>query len=547
MFTLVTVKAKLTLGFATLIILTAAVGALGMFSTNKLSWLLADAFETKTNPIIDYGVMRANVIRIHAALWECTANGSPEHAAAVTEPILQEAWAETEAAWRHYFPALVSTPLERQYAEKLREDMNLYRQASDELLALLKAREADLPKRPEKPQPAKLKPAENKSLSRHNDSIRGALLAEKLAGLNALFNESDADFTNAIDENIRQERESVDISSQLSHRIKWSSISVIAIAVILGVFVALSLFRLIMRSLHQAIEVADNVANGKLGQTIHIASHDEFARLLGALREMDGKLSETVRGILATGEQVANAAAQIAAGNLDLSSRTEAQAAALEETASTMTQIADAVQQNADGASKANQLTQNAMTLVNSNSQAISIMVRTMADIKTHSGKISDIVGLIEEITFQTNILALNAAVEAARAGEQGRGFAVVASEIRALSQRSSKAAKEIKSLIAASAEKVQEGARQVTHIGDTTEEFVEAIRQVSNRVEQISMTSDEQSQSIVQVHQAIAEIDRVTQQNAALVEEAAAATESMEELAANMKNDLGFFKITAA
>jgi methyl-accepting chemotaxis protein len=294
----------------------------------------------------------------------------------------------------------------------------------------------------------------------------------------------------------------------------------------------------------QALEVANTVAAGDLTSRIDVTAKDETGQLLQALKTMNESLVRTVVTVRTGTETIATAASEVAAGSLDLSARTEQQAGSLEETASSMEELTSTVKQNADNARQANTLAEAASQVAERGGRVIGDVVGTMDRINSSAGKIADIIGVIDGIAFQTNILALNAAVEAARAGEQGRGFAVVATEVRNLAQRSAAAAKEIKGLIGDSSEAVQAGSKLVDEAGATMQEIVESVRRVTDIMSEISAASAEQTAGIEQINEAITQMDHVTQQNAALVEEAAAASASMQEQAANLTRAVSVFRI---
>ncbi|TAM03148.1 MAG: methyl-accepting chemotaxis protein [Paraburkholderia sp.] len=325
----------------------------------------------------------------------------------------------------------------------------------------------------------------------------------------------------------------------------WTTVALIVIAGVMGVGMAVFITRSITRPLNQAVNVAETVANGDLTSQIDVAGRDETAQLLGALRNMNGNLASLISQVRHGGESIATGASQIAAGNTDLSARTEEQAASLEETASSMEELTATVRQNAESAKQGNMLAANASEVAVRGGDVVGRVVNTMQEIADSSIKVADIIGTIESIAFQTNILALNAAVEAARAGEQGRGFAVVAGEVRALAQRSATAAKEIKDLINESVNRVRTGTAQVDEAGRTIDEVVSAVRRMTDLMGEIAAASEEQHRGIEQVNQAVVQMDQVTQQNAALVEEASAAAQSMADQALGLRDAVSVFKVS--
>jgi methyl-accepting chemotaxis protein len=289
--------------------------------------------------------------------------------------------------------------------------------------------------------------------------------------------------------------------------------------------------------------IANAIANADLTTRVHVNAGDTVS-VLASMARMQHALAQTVGSVRGTSESVATASAQIAQGNQELSQRTEQQAAALEETASSMEQLSATVKQNADNARQANQLSLDASAVATQGGEVVGKVVSTMKDINTSSRKIADIIGVIDGIAFQTNILALNAAVEAARAGEQGRGFAVVATEVRSLAKRSADAAKEIKGLISDSVERVEQGSTLVDQAGATMSEIVISINRVNGIMSEISTASSEQSAGVAQVGDAVNQMDRSTQQNAALVEESAAAAERLRTQAAELVQAVAVFKL---
>ncbi|MDR9849182.1 methyl-accepting chemotaxis protein [Herbaspirillum huttiense] len=319
-----------------------------------------------------------------------------------------------------------------------------------------------------------------------------------------------------------------------------------AVAILLCVLAAWWVTRSITRPLNEAVDVASAVAQGDLTIQIGETTRDETGKLLASLKAMNQNLHRIVSEVRTGSDTINTASSEIASGNLDLSSRTEEQAGALEETASAMEELTSTVKQNADNARQANSLAATASEVAVQGGSVVGQVVQTMGEINEASRKIVDIISVIDGIAFQTNILALNAAVEAARAGEQGRGFAVVASEVRTLAQRSASAAKEIKALIDDSVSRVDNGSRLVEQAGATMSEVVASVRRVTDVVAEISAASNEQSDGIEQINHAIVQMDEVTQQNAALVEQAAAAAQSLQEQSGRLVETVSIFKLSS-
>ena len=329
-----------------------------------------------------------------------------------------------------------------------------------------------------------------------------------------------------------------------ARRASLLSIVLMLAAGAMGVIVGIWMSRRITRPVDRAVDVAQAIAEGDLTSSVQVSGRDEIAQLMKALSAMQASLVSVVGNVRSNSESVATASSQISQGANDLSARTEEQASALQQAAASMDELSSTVSQNAGNAMSANQLALGASTVAHKGGEVVSEVVETMKGINESSKRIVDIIGVIDGIAFQTNILALNAAVEAARAGDQGRGFAVVAGEVRSLAQRSAEAAKEIKSLISASVERVEYGTQLVDRAGETMTEIVNSIARVTDIMGEISVASNEQSSGVSQIGDAISQMDQATQQNAALVEESAAAAESLKEQAQQLVQVVAVFKL---
>ena len=329
-----------------------------------------------------------------------------------------------------------------------------------------------------------------------------------------------------------------------NQKARWALLAFAISALLAGVALAVWLARSITRPLAQAVEVAEAISRFNLTSRIEVRSQDETGRLLTSLAAMQSALQELVRSVRVSTDSISVASTEIASGNMDLSSRTEQTASSLQEAAASMMQLTGTVRQTADSAATANQLASSAAEVAQRGGVVVSEVVSTMEDISASSRRIGDIIGTIDGIAFQTNILALNAAVEAARAGEQGRGFAVVAGEVRSLAQRSAEAAREIKALIGASVDKVESGARLVKDAGQTMTEIVSSVQRVTDIIGEITAAAQEQREGIDQINVAVSHLDQMTQQNAALVEEAASAAESLKDQSVKLAEEVTVFKL---
>jgi methyl-accepting chemotaxis protein len=324
----------------------------------------------------------------------------------------------------------------------------------------------------------------------------------------------------------------------------WRAALVLAAIGVALSLIVVAVIRGVARSMEQAVSAADAVAQGDLTHPIHVEGDDEIARLLGALAAMQRSLADVVTEVRQGTHTITAASSQIAEGNLDLSTRTEQQAGSIEETAASLEELASNVRQNGEHASKANTLARSASDVATHGGAVVAQVVETMATINSSARKIVDIIGVIDGIAFQTNILALNAAVEAARAGEQGRGFAVVAAEVRSLAQRSAAAAKDVKALIGDSVASVEAGSELVNQAGSTMSEIVDSVRRVTEIIAEIAEAGQDQQHGINQINDAVADMDTAMQQNAALVEEAAATSASLHEQASNLARVVSVFRL---
>lgn len=507
------IKSRLIFVIGFLSLLMILIGVLGLSSLSSVNESLRTVYEDRLVAMGQLDSVIRGINRNQLVIAK-TISGDPANIAKAMDEI-DKTKVEVNKVWEEY-AATFLTPEEKVFAAKF---VSARKQFVEQ--GLNKAQEA---------------------LRAQNIPLATELLQGKME---LLFQEVNAPMTDLIKLQLRVGKQEYVASQTKYSTVRMMSIAMVLIGLVAGVVVGVWLVRGISGSLIYAVEIAQGIASGDLTQTIEVDSDNETGQLLSALKEMNASLVNTVSEVRTSTDTIATASSQIAAGNLDLSSRTEEQAASLEETASSMEELTSTVRQNAENAKQANQMVVSASDHAVKGGLVVAQMVDTMGSIKESSRKIVDIIGVIDGIAFQTNILALNAAVEAARAGEQGRGFAVVASEVRSLAQRSAAAAKEIKELIGDSVEKVDAGGRLVNETGESMNKIVTAVKQVTDIMSEIAAASAEQSSGIEQVNIAITQMDEVTQQNAALVEEAAAASSSMQDQAANLASTVAVFKLT--
>ncbi|WP_332856428.1 methyl-accepting chemotaxis protein [Duganella sp. S19_KUP01_CR8] len=503
---------KLIVAFGVVIALTCC---LGLFSLSQLAKVNQSSTDIATNwmPAVRYlGQMQASLSRYRIS--EATHILLTEEAEMSTTDKSMATRLETLRKQQASYAALVSEPEEKRIYGELQKSLDEYMAASGKLAALSRAGTKD----------------EARTLFRGGSNKLFRQVNEQLDALVKINDDGSA----------AADQSATDTYSMSRKMILGTLLLLIVVSMVLATAVA----RIVAGPLQEAVGIAQRVADGDLTGHIASQSKDETGQLMHSLKAMNDSLLRVVGEVRGGTDTIATASAEIASGNLDLSARTEGQASSLEETASAMEELTSTVKQNADNARQANQLAQSASGTAADGGKVVGEVIATMDSISASSRKIVDIISVIDGIAFQTNILALNAAVEAARAGEQGRGFAVVASEVRNLAQRSAAAAKEIKGLIDDSVQQVDKGTALVQQAGNTMEQVVSSVRRVSDVVAEISAASSEQSTGIEEVNKAIVQMDEVTQQNAALVEQAAAAAGSLQEQAANLAGVVAVFRL---
>jgi len=503
---------RLMLGFAVVLIVTVIVG-IGAIS--RLSIVNAATSELATDWMVairslgEYEVALSTVRRAEAL----SVMAKSDQELATQEKRISASKVAAEAAWQHYAKT-VDMPEERKLAQAIQDAQRTYFAALEKGLAAAKSSDR----------------AQAEEIYR-NETRKA-------------FDETTAAVVADIDFQSQGGERAYELSQLTYKRTQATIIALLIFGVLAAIGIGWGITNSIVQPIHRAVQVAETVAGGDLTSVIDVDSRDETGQLLMALKRMNESLVTIVGRVRNSSDSIATGSNQIATGNADLSQRTEEQASNLQQTAASMEQLTATVKQNADTARQASRLVVSTSDSAMQGGAVVDRVISTMGEINASSKRIADIIGVIDGIAFQTNILALNAAVEAARAGEQGRGFAVVAGEVRGLAQRSAQAAKEIKSLIVESVEKVESGSALVDDAGKAMDEIVAQVKRVSDLIGEISASSDEQSRGIGQIGDAVTQLDQVTQQNAALVEESAAAAESLKHQAMQLADTVAAFKL---
>jgi len=507
------IKARLALVLFVLAVFLAGVGALGLVGNLRSNAALKETFANNLPSTRQLGVAEAKLAQARNALDRAILETDPAKVADAIGRIGAQI-ESSEKGWKGYLGLPFSTAEEERVAGEAGKQRTLVKESIATAIDAIK---------------------------RGDKETARQLVVDKIPMQFRTYGEQ-SDRLNAIQEEVSAAAYAA--SQSFFSGLLWTFGIVIAVGLALAAGCYFILSRAISRPLEEMLVHFREIAAGNLTTDVRIHSRDEMGVLMEGLQQMQAKLKETVVTVRRGSESIASATQQIAAGNTNLSQRTEEQASSLEETASSMEELTSIVKQNADNARQASTLAVSASEIAVQGGAVVQDVVATMGEISDSSRKITDIIAVIEGIAFQTNILALNAAVEAARAGEQGRGFAVVAGEVRTLAQRSAGAAKEIKSLIEDSATRVESGSTLVARAGKTMEEIVVAVKRVTDIMGEISAGSAEQSSGIEQINEAVTQMDDVTQQNAALVEEAAAAAQALEEQADELRRAVAVFRV---
>jgi methyl-accepting chemotaxis protein-1 (serine sensor receptor) len=510
------ISTRLSILIAVLSALLMAIGGFGLYSAARINDELKSVYEDRTVPLVQLGavkqLMTANRLAVAAALLTPTPDFIASQLAQIDANI-----AEVAKQWDAYMASGLTTDEAKLAAEHAEHHKQFVGEGLRPAMAALRAND--------------LEAAKQLSTAK----VR-ALYMPAAKSLDAL-----------VELQVTEAKRSFETSVERYVTARNAAIVSIVLGVTFAALLGWSMIRAMSRQFEQAVSLARAVAAGDLSVQVQVSGKDEISQLLHALRDMQQGLARTVGEVRKASDSIATGSSEIATGNADLSQRTEEQASNLQQTAASMEQLTSTVKHNADAAQQARQLSETAQHAANKGGEVVGQVVSTMEQISASSRRINEIIGVIDSIAFQTNILALTAAVEAARAGEQGRGFAVVASEVRSLAQRSADAAKEIKSLIGASVERVDAGSALVGDAGRAIEDIVGQVKRVNDLVAEISAASAEQTVGIGQIGSAVTQLDQVTQQNAALVEESAAAAESLNAQAQQLKKAVAVFRLGSA
>jgi len=511
----VKIGARLGWAFSAVLLLLALLGGFGIYQTSQANFYAKDLGTNWLPSIKVIGDIRASLNRARRAGMGHLLESNPEAKLALKKRSEEELGQKLPKLFAQYEPLIASVE-ERQGFEKMRSNFEVWLAMERKLVELSSGGAND------------------------QEAARQLAVGDSARSFSAITAEAEK----LVSINVEGADKSTLASAASFQQAIVVSSSLIVLAVVIGAVLAVLVTRSITQPLSSGVTVAEAVAQGDLTSKFDIHGRDEPAELLRALQHMNDRLVDIVGQVRLSSDSIATGSAEIATGNADLSQRTEQQASNLEETAASMEELNSTVKTNSDTAQQANRLATDATQAAEQGGAVVGRVVATMQDISASSKKISDIIGVIDGIAFQTNILALNAAVEAARAGEQGRGFAVVASEVRSLASRSAEAAKEIKTLIGASVEKVEVGTTLVDEAGQSMDGIVNQVKRVSQLINEISSASMEQSSGISQIGDAVNQLDQVTQQNAALVEESAAAADSLRNQSQRLAELVSVFKI---
>ncbi|HKT27264.1 methyl-accepting chemotaxis protein [Dyella sp.] len=510
-----TIKHKLIIGLSFCALIMVTIGCAGIYGQKQINQDVADIYQGDVQPLLYISHVRNGINQNLVELNKLLLSHDGKSIAAFKASMAQNN-TDMDRAWNTYYP-LIDSPRERSAADVVAASRKLIDQVTANALS---------------------------------DMAQGKFDTDVFASGGAYEKAFNTAMVNAdvlYQENKAQAEDSFNHAEASFHRILLTTVGIIAAGFLVILSLLVVMIRAISKPLDHAVQLADTIAAGHLNHGIQVDRSDEVGRLLLGLQRMDEQFTRIVKEVRHGAASVATASNQIAQGNDDLSHRTQEQASSLEETAASMEEMNATVRQNAENASQASQLVKGALEQAEHGGKVVSEAVHAMSEIEAASKRIAEISSLIDEIAFQTNLLALNAAVEAARAGEEGRGFAVVAGEVRTLAQRSASAAREIKLLINESSEKVHAGTSLVSASGDALRHILDRTRKATDVVAEIAAASHEQAAGVDQVNTTVTALDDMTQRNAALVEEAAAASRAMQEQATELMQHVNFFRINGA